>query len=183
MTVAELPRVPWRVPSWHEEGSACRLFPDLDWIEARKGSPQELAAKIVCSVCPVRKECATGALERGEPFGIWGGLDRKDRKALALEYGYPAPSVLPEHGTNARRVKHGCDCRPCKSAHALYESERRWRARRKAGADVWLSPLLILTAPVRIGRRVLGRGQYLLPLDLPKPRQAQPEPSALALAA
>jgi hypothetical protein len=60
---------------------------------------------------------------------MWGGLDRKDRTEIAKEYGFPVPAVLPDHGTNARRVKHGCDCRPCKDAHALYERERRERAR------------------------------------------------------
>jgi hypothetical protein len=48
---------------------------------------------------------------------------------------------------------------------------------------VWSSPLLVLAAPVTIGRRRVPAGQYLLPLDLPAPPHAQPEPPALPAAA
>lgn len=171
MTTAELPRVPWRVPDWHET-AACRLFPELDWVEAKPDTPEAFACTIVCAVCPVRFACAEGALKRGEPHGIWGGLDRADRKIVAKEYGFPKPSVLPEHGTNARRVKHGCDCGPCKDAHALYERERRAKKRAKAA---WAGPLLVLTLPYRAGGRVARPGQLLLPLDVPAVRGAEPE--------
>lgn len=30
-------------------------------------------AKQVCASCPVRTPCLDGALERGEPWGVWGG--------------------------------------------------------------------------------------------------------------
>ena len=30
-------------------------------------------AKTLCSSCPVRALCLTGALERREPWGVWGG--------------------------------------------------------------------------------------------------------------
>lgn len=30
-------------------------------------------AKALCLDCPVRKLCLEGALERGEPWGVWGG--------------------------------------------------------------------------------------------------------------
>lgn len=129
---ADLPRVAYRVPDWHES-AACRLFNELDWYvgAGKQNDAKRLACKLICSACPVRFECALGALERGEPHGIWGGLDRRDRTEIAARHGFPRPAVLPEHGTNARRVKHGCECRPCKDAHALYESERRERAERK----------------------------------------------------
>jgi WhiB family transcriptional regulator, redox-sensing transcriptional regulator len=49
----------------------CRRFdPDLWFAE----SPAELElAKSLCVDCPVRVECLAGALERGEPWGVWGG--------------------------------------------------------------------------------------------------------------
>lgn len=31
------------------------------------------AAQRLCRGCPVRTPCLAGALERGEPWGIWGG--------------------------------------------------------------------------------------------------------------
>lgn len=36
-------------------------------------------AKIICQGCPVRAECLNYALVRKEPFGVWGGLDEKER--------------------------------------------------------------------------------------------------------
>ena len=37
-------------------------------------SPAELErAKELCSSCPVRAACLAGALEREEPWGVWGG--------------------------------------------------------------------------------------------------------------
>lgn len=31
------------------------------------------AAKAACHGCPLQAECLDGALERGEPWGVWGG--------------------------------------------------------------------------------------------------------------
>ncbi|ANY09824.1 hypothetical protein AFB00_05790 [Pseudonocardia sp. HH130630-07] len=37
-------------------------------------SPTELEqAKSLCTGCPVRDACLAGALDRGEPWGVWGG--------------------------------------------------------------------------------------------------------------
>ena len=49
----------------------CRRFdPDLWFSEA----PTELElAKSLCTDCPVRVECLAGAVEREEPWGVWGG--------------------------------------------------------------------------------------------------------------
>ena len=49
----------------------CRRFdPDLWFADA----PAELElAKSLCGDCPVRVECLAGALERAEPWGVWGG--------------------------------------------------------------------------------------------------------------
>ena len=36
--------------------------------------PAELeAAKLVCRPCPMRAVCLAGAVERQEPWGVWGG--------------------------------------------------------------------------------------------------------------
>ena len=37
-------------------------------------SPTDLEqAKALCADCPIRRECLTAALEREEPWGVWGG--------------------------------------------------------------------------------------------------------------
>ncbi|MEN3305083.1 MAG: WhiB family transcriptional regulator, redox-sensing transcriptional regulator [Micromonosporaceae bacterium] len=49
----------------------CRRFdPDLWFAD----SPAELElAKSLCGDCPVRVECLASAVERAEPWGVWGG--------------------------------------------------------------------------------------------------------------
>jgi WhiB family transcriptional regulator, redox-sensing transcriptional regulator len=48
----------------------CSSHPDLFFADA----PEEVRrAKALCGVCPVRSACLAGALERGEPHGVWGG--------------------------------------------------------------------------------------------------------------
>lgn len=49
----------------------CRnLDPDLWFSEL----PTELElAKSLCGKCPVRQDCLAGAVEREEPWGVWGG--------------------------------------------------------------------------------------------------------------
>jgi len=49
----------------------CRVQdPDLWFAE----SPAQLEhAKRLCAECPVRSACLAGALDRGEPWGVWGG--------------------------------------------------------------------------------------------------------------
>lgn len=130
---ADQVRLPREVPKWHDQGAACRLFPEIRdaWHDAKPGSAEKVVTRMICAACPVRLACATSALERGEPYGMWGGLDRADRKAVAARFGYPPPGDPPPHGTNARRVKWGCTCAECRAAHALYEAERRSRAQQR----------------------------------------------------
>ena len=44
--------------------------PDLWFAEA----PADLErAKTLCAGCPIRRRCLAAALERAEPWGVWGG--------------------------------------------------------------------------------------------------------------
>lgn len=49
----------------------CRSYdPELFFAE----SPADVEmAKALCQTCPVRAECLAGALDRQEPWGVWGG--------------------------------------------------------------------------------------------------------------
>ena len=51
------------LPCWTED-------PDLWFAE----SPVDVeAAKALCVPCPLREACLSGALDRREPWGVWGG--------------------------------------------------------------------------------------------------------------
>ena len=39
-------------------------------------------ARVLCDACPVRDECLDGARARGERYGIWGGVDLENERAL-----------------------------------------------------------------------------------------------------
>ncbi|GAA4090236.1 hypothetical protein Acsp04_00440 [Actinomadura sp. NBRC 104425] len=48
----------------------CRTDPELFFAE----DPADVElAKSLCLECPLRKACLAGALERKEPWGVWGG--------------------------------------------------------------------------------------------------------------
>ncbi|HEY9409531.1 MAG TPA: WhiB family transcriptional regulator [Jiangellaceae bacterium] len=53
-----------------DETIPCRTDPELWFAE----SPADVEmAKELCRACPVRAECLAGALDRAEPWGVWGG--------------------------------------------------------------------------------------------------------------
>jgi WhiB family redox-sensing transcriptional regulator len=54
-----------------EERLPCRRE-DPELFFAESPSDVELA-KAMCTTCPVVQECLAGALERREPWGVWGG--------------------------------------------------------------------------------------------------------------
>lgn len=43
---------------------------------------REASAKELCRRCSVRAKCLDYALDVREPFGIWGGLNETERRAL-----------------------------------------------------------------------------------------------------
>jgi WhiB family redox-sensing transcriptional regulator len=67
-TLGQLHSVAARVD---EDRLPCRVNdPELWFAE----SPADVeAAKALCTDCPVRGLCLDGALERREPWGVWGG--------------------------------------------------------------------------------------------------------------
>jgi len=72
---------------------ACSADPDLFFAE----SPVDVArAKVLCQDCPVRAACLAAALERGEPWGVWGGelLDRGVIVASKRARGRPRKTPL-----------------------------------------------------------------------------------------
>ena len=81
----------------------CRRFdPDLWFAD----SPAELElAKSMCLDCPVRVECLAGALDRSEPWGVWGGeiFDHGVVIARKRPRGRPRKADLARDAELARR--------------------------------------------------------------------------------
>jgi WhiB family redox-sensing transcriptional regulator len=83
---------------WAEEsdGLPCRLVdPEVFFAE----SPADVEhAKALCLDCPVRAVCLAGALERREPWGVWGGELFVQGEVVARKRprGRPRKHPLPE---------------------------------------------------------------------------------------
>lgn len=58
--------------SW-EDRSACRDTTVAGEIYFSEDLGDIAAAKRICAECPVLAECLEGALDRKEPWGVWGG--------------------------------------------------------------------------------------------------------------
>ena len=80
-------------PAWHDLARCAETDPEIFFPE--KGESVR-PAKRVCAGCEVRAECLQDALDRGERFGVWGGLSERERRVLASQ---PSPvRCCPFHG-------------------------------------------------------------------------------------
>ena len=80
-------------PAWHDLARCAETDPEMFFPE--KGESVR-SAKRVCAGCEVRAECLQDALDRGERFGVWGGLSERERRVLASQ---PSPvQCCPFHG-------------------------------------------------------------------------------------
>lgn len=59
-------------------GQALCALSGGDWFSVDSGT----IAKAICRECPVQEACLIYALDAGEAFGIWGGLDPDQRRSL-----------------------------------------------------------------------------------------------------
>lgn len=68
----------------------CRVGNPDDWF-AKPGTETAMRAKRACfQLCPRVNECATYAIETGVPFGIWGGVDERERARIWGPGGKPS---------------------------------------------------------------------------------------------
>jgi WhiB family redox-sensing transcriptional regulator len=73
---------------WHDEAS-CRLYdPDLFFAA---GARSERRAKAICDRCPVATQCLEFAIECRAEFGVWGGLNSRERRRLMRRSRSAAP--------------------------------------------------------------------------------------------
>lgn len=80
-----------RETDWREQGACRQTDPEIFYTYGA-----ERAAKAFCQGCDVRDACLQDALRRAEPWGVWGGLDEKERRKLLRDSGLrPARSLGP----------------------------------------------------------------------------------------
>ena len=67
----------------------CRNSDPEIWFA--EGTAQVEAAKALCRECPLIAGCLAGALERAEPWGVWGGEVFVDGVVVAVKRGRGRP--------------------------------------------------------------------------------------------
>jgi WhiB family redox-sensing transcriptional regulator len=81
-----LPRPTTTAWEWQLRG-ACRGVDSAYFFnpEGERGPARrrrDASAKVVCAGCPVMMQCRRHALSVREPYGIWGGLSRRERDGI-----------------------------------------------------------------------------------------------------
>lgn len=67
-------------PEWQKRALCAKTDPAAFYPEQGQSTAD---ARRICRRCDVRAECLDYAIEHDEPFGIWGGLSRRERMRLA----------------------------------------------------------------------------------------------------
>jgi WhiB family transcriptional regulator, redox-sensing transcriptional regulator len=60
-----------------------------------------IEARHICGRCPASAQCLAYAVTADEPFGIWGGLDPRERQSLRRQLQRREPSAGSRTGTAA----------------------------------------------------------------------------------
>jgi WhiB family transcriptional regulator, redox-sensing transcriptional regulator len=71
LTLGDLHDAAGRATQVGETGLPCRVNDPELWFAESPADVEQ--AKALCVDCPVRSMCLAGALERREPWGVWGG--------------------------------------------------------------------------------------------------------------
>jgi WhiB family redox-sensing transcriptional regulator len=76
-----------RAVFWQDRARCRQYDPEL-FFDPRGRA--ERKAKAVCLRCPVRPDCLQLALESHAEFGVWGGMNTKERRVLLRTAPTPA---------------------------------------------------------------------------------------------
>ncbi|MEV4161440.1 WhiB family transcriptional regulator [Nonomuraea dietziae] len=69
---------------WQDKALCAEVDPDL-FFPVCDDARSAANAKKICAACPVRNECLTYALVRGERYGVWGGMSGQERRELRAQ--------------------------------------------------------------------------------------------------
>lgn len=78
-----------------EDDAACRQVTNAADVFFSEDLGDIAAAKRVCAECPVLAPCLEGALERREPWGVWGGQLFMNGKMLIVKRRRGRPPKIP----------------------------------------------------------------------------------------
>lgn len=106
---------------WMPEGSCQR--PETSKYFRNDSASHQKWAKRICRGCPVRAQCLQWALERPEGSGVWGGLNSRERRAVA---------AIAHDGTWREEVARKPWCPWCKSRDVHSPEDRRLQCGRCA---------------------------------------------------
>lgn len=109
----------------------------------------------VCGGCPIAAACLAGARDRGECWGVWGGVD-----VAVVVLAEPVTWVRPVACEPVHSRSHyvaGCRAPECEAANAAYIAQ--WRATHRYAVAVDREPMpeqltLSFTSPVTTSERV-----------------------------
>ncbi len=68
---------------WEELAACGKYDPELFFGTT---TADERRAKAICRICPVRTECLASALSDRTDFGVWGGLNERERRTILRRY-------------------------------------------------------------------------------------------------
>ena len=84
--------------AWRSQALCANVTSDLGHVFFSEELTDIATAKRICAGCPVMAECLQGALERHEPYGVWGGQLFSQGKVLTIKRrrGRPPKVARPE---------------------------------------------------------------------------------------
>lgn len=100
--------------NWQEFAECLDVDPEV-FFPAR--SDPALAAKRICSRCPVMEQCLAEALRNGEEFGVWGNTTERERAELLPKVepvggpvDYEHMQELVDMGLSVREIARRLQC-------------------------------------------------------------------------
>ncbi|AWB91887.1 WhiB family transcriptional regulator [Aeromicrobium chenweiae] len=85
-SISRLPMPIQETYEWQYEGACNGVDPEVFFSPDAERGPRrrarDAAAKAVCAVCPVARQCLEHALTVREPYGVWGGLTINERDSI-----------------------------------------------------------------------------------------------------